>query len=199
MPGLESASDVDKIVENLGSLPTDLFAETCQRILSQLQGQLQAVDVAEISERFQKAGVRLDPGAVEEMTKLLSYHFRSAAKSSLTAEQLVSRLCASSSKWLKPSLQVLHKLWSEQGNLICSHQGELPMTSVGQVVDVQWKLGMAISSDSCRSLNSPYVTLLLKIADTSGQISSKSFEMTIPQFQNFFKQFKEMAAVLETI
>ncbi|XP_030056464.1 COMM domain-containing protein 6 isoform X2 [Microcaecilia unicolor] len=68
-----------------------------------------------------------------------------------------------------------------------------------QLVDFQWKLGVAVSSDSCRSLNHPYVTVMLKVADYSGQIVSKSFEMTIPQFQNFFKQFKEMAAVLESV
>ena len=42
---------------------------------------------------------------------------------------------------------------------------------------------MAVSSDTCRSLNSPFVSVLLKIAEPSGQISQKSFEMTIPQFQ----------------
>lgn len=52
-----------------------------------------------------------------------------------------------------------------------------------QLVDMQWKLGMAVSSDTCRSLNSPYVSLLLKIIEPSGQISQRSFEMTIPQFQ----------------
>uniref|UniRef100_A0A8C4EDC3 TBC1 domain family member 4 n=1 Tax=Dicentrarchus labrax TaxID=13489 RepID=A0A8C4EDC3_DICLA len=51
------------------------------------------------------------------------------------------------------------------------------------LVDMQWKLGMAVSSDTCRSLNSPYVSLLLKIVEPSGQISQRSFEMTIPQFQ----------------
>lgn len=96
-------------------------------------------------------------------------------------------------------------------------------------MDIQWKLGLAVSSDTCRSLNSPFVSLLLKIAEPSGQISQRSFEMTIPQFQvckccygnvvlfselvifyysleivfcslqNFHKQVKEMAAVMETV
>ncbi|KAI1899587.1 hypothetical protein AGOR_G00063330 [Albula goreensis] len=198
MLGVESVG-VDKVVENIGNLPTDLFAETCQQILTQLQGQAQAIDVAEICERFQKAGIRLDLEAVQEITKLLSFNFRSAAKSSLSAEQLITRLSKGSSKWSKSSLQVVHKLWSEQGTAVCSHQEAQAMISMGQLVDVQWKLGMAVSSDTCRSLNSPYVSLLLKITDTSGHISSKSFEMTIPQFQNFYRQFKEIAAVLETV
>uniref|UniRef100_A0A9L0SHJ2 COMM domain-containing protein 6 n=1 Tax=Equus caballus TaxID=9796 RepID=A0A9L0SHJ2_HORSE len=52
-----------------------------------------------------------------------------------------------------------------------------------QLIDFQWKLGMAVSSDSCRSLKYPYVAVMLKVADHSGQVKNKSFEMTIPQFQ----------------
>uniref|UniRef100_H3C110 COMM domain-containing protein 6 n=1 Tax=Tetraodon nigroviridis TaxID=99883 RepID=H3C110_TETNG len=73
------------------------------------------------------------------------------------------------------------------------------MLSTNQIVDIQWKLGMALTSDTCRSLNSPYVTLLLKFVETSGQICQRSFEMTIPQFQNFHRQFREIAAVMETV
>ncbi|KAK2526985.1 Commd6 [Columba guinea] len=73
------------------------------------------------------------------------------------------------------------------------------MATVGQFVDIKWKLGVAMSSDTCRSLKYPYVTVMLKVADPSGQITDRSFEMTIPQFKNFFRQFKEMAAVLETV
>uniref|UniRef100_A0A673KIU0 TBC1 domain family member 4 n=1 Tax=Sinocyclocheilus rhinocerous TaxID=307959 RepID=A0A673KIU0_9TELE len=51
------------------------------------------------------------------------------------------------------------------------------------LVDIQWKLGMAVSSDTCRSLNSPFISVLMKIADTSGEMSYKSFEMTVQQFQ----------------
>ncbi|XP_062050063.1 COMM domain-containing protein 6 isoform X1 [Lepus europaeus] len=68
-----------------------------------------------------------------------------------------------------------------------------------QLVDFQWRLGMAVSSDSCRSLKYPYVAVMLKIADHAGHVKSKSFEMTIPQFQNFYRQFKEIAAVIETV
>uniref|UniRef100_A0A7N4PBC8 COMM domain-containing protein 6 n=2 Tax=Dasyuridae TaxID=9277 RepID=A0A7N4PBC8_SARHA len=74
-----------------------------------------------------------------------------------------------------------------------------PLQVTNQLLDLQWKMGMAVSSDSCKSLKSPYVAVTLKVADQSGQITNKSFEMTIPQFQYFFKQFKEMAAVIETV
>ncbi|CAL8342970.1 unnamed protein product [Boreogadus saida] len=125
--------------------------------------------------------------------------FRSAGKSNLSAGDLVSKLEEGCTKWPKASLQVVHKLWTEQGPLVHSQQEVQALLSIGQLVDMQWKLGMAVSSDTCRSLNSPFVSVLLKIVEPSGQISQKSFEMTIPQFQNFHKQFKEMAAVLETV
>ena len=64
-----------------------------------------------------------------------------------------------------------------------------------QLVDFQWELGMAVSSDSYRSHKYPYVTVMLKVADHSGQVKNKSFEMTIPQCQDFYRQFKEIAAV----
>ncbi|KAM8922784.1 COMM domain-containing protein 6 isoform 1-T1 [Lycaon pictus] len=78
-------------------------------------------------------------------------------------------------------------------------QSNLSLFSSIQLVDFQWKLGMAVSSDSCRSLKYPYVAVLLKVADHSGQVKNKCFEMTIPQFQNFYRQFKEIAAVIETV
>ncbi|XP_062984842.1 COMM domain-containing protein 6-like [Elgaria multicarinata webbii] len=55
------------------------------------------------------------------------------------------------------------------------------------------------SSDSCKSLKSPYITMAVKEADASGYITSKTFQMAVPQFQNFYNQFKEMASVLETV
>uniref|UniRef100_A0A665VE51 TBC1 domain family member 4 n=1 Tax=Echeneis naucrates TaxID=173247 RepID=A0A665VE51_ECHNA len=92
---------------------------------------------------------------MSELTAIISIN-RSAGKDNLSGDDLVLKLEEGSNKWSKASLQL---------------------------VDIQWKLGMAVSSDTCRSLNSPYVTLLLKIVEPSGQIYQRSFEMTIPQFQ----------------
>ncbi|XP_061917786.1 COMM domain-containing protein 6 isoform X2 [Entelurus aequoreus] len=94
---------------------------------------------------------------------------------------------------------VLGSSWRQHGESVQVQQAVQDMLSVGQLVDMQWKLGLAVSSDTCRSLNSPFVTILLKIAEPSGQIHQKAFEMTVPQFQNFHKQMKEVAAVMETV
>lgn len=195
----EESQGVNKVVDNICKLSPDILAEACQHILIYLQGQTRGIDSAEISDRFQRVGVRLDHEALQNIIRFLLLTFRSAGKSNLSGDDLVSRLEQGSNKWPKPSLQVLHSLWSEHGALVHAQQEIQSMLSIGQLVDMQWKLGMAVSSDTCRSLNSPYVSLLLKIVEPSGQICQRSFEMTIPQFQNFHKQFKEMAAVMETV
>ncbi|KAJ8012565.1 hypothetical protein DPEC_G00044180 [Dallia pectoralis] len=199
MPGLPSSPGVDKIVENIGKLPPDVLAETCQQILSHLQGQAMGVDSTKVSDRFNKCGIQIDHGTIQEAVRFLMLTFRSARESNLSADVLVTKMGESSTKWPEPALQVVHRLWSEQGTLVQTHQEPRAMLSIGQLVDMQWKLGMALSSDTCRSLNSPYISLMLKIVDISGQISQRSFEMTIQQFENFYRQFKEMAAVLETV
>ncbi|XP_054471500.1 COMM domain-containing protein 6 [Anoplopoma fimbria] len=199
MPAAEESYGVNKVVGNICQLSPDLLAEACQHILTYLQGQARGVDSAEISDRFQRAGVSLDHEALQNMIRFLLLTFRSAGKSSLSGDDLVSRLEEGSNKWTKAALQVLHRLWGEHGASVQAQQEVQAILSIGQLVDMQWKLGMAVSSDTCRSLNSPYVSLLLKIVEPSGQICHRSFEMTIPQFQNFHKQFKEMAAVMETV
>ncbi|XP_037661293.1 COMM domain-containing protein 6-like [Choloepus didactylus] len=68
-----------------------------------------------------------------------------------------------------------------------------------QLIAFQWNLDMTVSSDNCRSLKYPYVAVMLKVADHSGQVKNKSFEMTVPQFQSYYRQFKEIAAIIETV
>lgn len=199
MPAAEESHGVNKVVDNICKLSPDLLAEACQHILTYLQGHTRGVDSAEISDSFQRAGVRFNNEALQDIMRFLMLTFRSAGKSNLSADDLVSKLEEGSNKWAKASLQVLHRLWTEHGALVQAQQKVEATLSIGQLVDMQWRLGMAVSSDTCRSLNSPYVTLLLKIVEPSGQICHRSFEMTIPQFQNFHKQFKEMAAVMETV
>lgn len=48
---------------------------------------------------------------------------------------------------------------------------------------MDWKLGVAMSSSSCKSFNSPYITLQLKVAESEGTIKQHTMQMTIPQFQ----------------
>ncbi|XP_051882076.1 LOW QUALITY PROTEIN: COMM domain-containing protein 6 [Pristis pectinata] len=202
MAGLESqlAAGFENSIESINKLPQDLFAEVCQQIMLYLQCKTPGVNTLELAERLQNAGVELDVEANSRWFHAISLIFsRAAAQSGVSAEDLVVKLADSSSKWSKQALQVIRHVWNEQGKLIVTTEDAKHMLTVGQLVDLQWKLGLVVSSDSCRSLNYPYVTMVLKVADPSGEVIRRSFEMTVPQFQNFSKQFRELAAVLEMV
>ncbi|KFP84435.1 COMM domain-containing protein 6, partial [Acanthisitta chloris] len=127
------------------------------------------------------------------------YTYSTAARNNLSTEELVTTLGSAVTTLPKHAVQVIRHVWNEQGESISVSEDAGSVAAVGQFVDMKWKLGVAMSSDTCRSLKYPYVTVTLKVAEPSGQLTEKSFEMTIPQFKNFFRQFKEMAAVIETI
>lgn len=199
MPAAELMCGSSKVVELITRLPPDAFSETCLHILTYLSGQSTGVDAAELSNRFSSADITLDFEDLQSVTRYLLLTFRYAGNQSLSADDLISKLEEGSSRWARPVLQVIHKLWSEHGAEVKLQQEAKGMLSIGQLVDMQWKLGMAVSSNTCRSLNSPYVMVMLKVADPSGQIYQKSFEMTIQQFQNLHNQFTDIAAAMETL
>ncbi|GCB79510.1 hypothetical protein scyTo_0017902 [Scyliorhinus torazame] len=128
--------------------------------------QTPGVNALELAERLQAAGVELDLEATKELVHVTSLFFRSAAQSKISAEDFIVKLTDGSSNWSKHALQVIRHVWTEQGKLIMTAEAVKHMLTMGQLVDLQWKLGMAISSDSCRSLNHPYVTMMLKVADS---------------------------------
>ncbi|NXX91861.1 COMD6 protein, partial [Centropus bengalensis] len=144
------------------------------------------------------SGIDINVGDLEKIANTISFLFSTAARNSLSTEDLVATLGNALSTLPKHAVQVIRHVWNEQGKSISASE-DASTATVGQFVDIKWKLGVAMSSDTCRSLKYPYITVMLKVADPSGRITDKSFEMTIPQFQNFFRQFKEMAAVLETV
>jgi len=86
-----------------------------------------------------------------------------------------------------------------------------------QLASMDWKLGISMSSNSCRALNSPYVSLVFTVVTDvvmgttkqySVELSMQQFQVTIatPSYtnyiiiaiQNFSAQLKEMSSLLET-
>ncbi|KAG9492109.1 COMM domain-containing protein 6 isoform X1 [Eleutherodactylus coqui] len=190
--GLEKASDLMKL------LPPDLFAELCQQSIEHLQWQNSGVDQTLLCQRFQAAGVDTNVDEVRNVLNAVNYLFSTAAKHKLSTDALLS-VVASHYKLPKQTLQVFRHVWNEEGEKLSGTECSRDLLPAAQLLDFQWKIGMAVSSDSCKSLNHPYVTVQLKVAEHSGQVQNKVFEMTIPEFQNFSKQFKEMSAALENV
>ncbi|TFK01643.1 COMM domain-containing protein 6 [Platysternon megacephalum] len=184
-----STADIIKLI------PKDLFAELCERIIQHFHCQIPGVNTVELCQRFQTAGVEMNVADLAKIINVVSFLFSTAAKNNLSAEELYTGLGNAISVLPKHAVQVIRHIWNEQGKSIMSEDAR-NMATVGQIIDIQWKLGMAVSSDSCRSLKYPYVTMTLKVAEPSGQIMSKSFEMTIPQFQvcNLVSYFSKRVA-----
>ncbi|XP_069826746.1 COMM domain-containing protein 6 isoform X2 [Dendropsophus ebraccatus] len=180
------------------SLPPDLFAELCQQSIEHLQCQSTGVDQTLLCQRFQAAGVDTSVDEVRNVINAVNYLFSTAAKHKLSTDALLNTV-ATHYKLPKQTLQVIRHIWNEEGNKLSDIESSRDLLPSAQLLDFQWKIGMAVSSDSCKSLNHAYVTVELKVAEHSGQVQTKVFEMTIPEFQNFSKQFKEMSAALENV
>ncbi|NXC44526.1 COMD6 protein, partial [Penelope pileata] len=185
--------------DKINVIPQDFFAELCEQIIQHLNHKIPGVDTVELCQRLQTSGIEVNVDDLAKITNIISFLFSTAARNNLSTEDLVTALGNAVSTLPKHAVQVIRHVWNEQGKSVSMSDDPASMATVGQFVDIKWKLGVAMSSDTCRSLKYPYVTVTLKVADPSGQITNKSFEMTIPQFKNFFRQFKEMAAVLETV
>ncbi|XP_029458888.1 COMM domain-containing protein 6 [Rhinatrema bivittatum] len=194
-----AALDFDNLFAVIKTIPPDLFAELCQQVIQYLQCQIAGVNTAELCQKFQTAGTEVSLEELRKIVNALIWLFSTAAQNNLSDDELSDSLSSVCNALPKQILQVIRHVWSQHGQSVSTSENPKNMVTVGQLVDFQWKLGMAVSSDTCRSLNYPYVTVMLRVADYSGQTVSKSFEMSIPQFQNFFRQFKEMAAVLESV
>lgn len=54
--------------------------------------------------------------------------------------------------------------------------------SAGRVVGMDWKLGVAVASDSCTDLGSAFVRVVLRVADPGGSIKPVPLEMTVAEF-----------------
>ncbi|XP_054019071.1 COMM domain-containing protein 6 isoform X2 [Dryobates pubescens] len=193
------ALDVGDAADKINLIPQDFFAELCEQIIQHLNHKIPGVNTAELCQRIQTSGIELNVGDLSKIANIVSFLFSTAARNHLSTEELITTLGNAVSALPKHAVQVIRHVWNEQGKSISESEDARNMATVGQFVDLKWKLGVAMSSDACRSLKYPYVMVTLTVADPSGQITDKSFEMTIPQFKNFFRQFKEMAAVLETV
>ncbi|OXB66942.1 hypothetical protein ASZ78_014103 [Callipepla squamata] len=177
------ALDVGGTADKINLIPQDFFAELCEQIIQHLNHKIPGINTVELCQRLQTSGIEVNVSDLAKITNIVSFLFSTAARSNLSAEELSTALGSTISTLPKHAVQVIRHVWSEQGKSVAVSENQRDMTTVGQFVDIKWKLGVAMSSDTCRSLKYPYVAVTLKVADPSGQITNKCFEMTVPQFK----------------
>merc|ERR1739849_22009 len=71
--------------------------------------------------------------------------------------------------------------------------------NVGQLLDFEWKLGVAVESNNCKKLNAPFVSILLRTLDDNGKVVSHAFELSFPEFQEFAKNFRDISNLMESL
>ena len=59
------------------------------------------------------------------------------------------------------------------------------LSQLGRLFDLQWKLGVAVSSSNCSNLSAPFVALSYKISDSNGQAQGYAMELSFSEFQVF--------------
>jgi len=70
---------------------------------------------------------------------------------------------------------------------------------IGQLISLEWKVGVSTSSNTCRNLNTPFVSIFLRVRNSDHSVQSSSFELTIPEFKNLAKNFNEISKLFETL
>lgn len=62
---------------------------------------------------------------------------------------------------------------------------------VGQLVDVDYKVGMGVSSSHVKSLDLAFVTLRFVIRDAAGKLQGKTMELSLPEFNAFLQSLRD--------
>jgi len=68
----------------------------------------------------------------------------------------------------------------EGGRVVASEEEEV---GIGRLVDVKWKFGVSTCSNTCKNLNSPFVSLLLTVSDQDGNLSTHSMNLPLQEFK----------------
>ncbi|XP_043928838.1 COMM domain-containing protein 6 [Protopterus annectens] len=186
------------IVAKLCSLSDDLLAELCQKVIVLIQNKTEYVNSGIFYGRLQNSGVAFRQSDIEDMIDGMLSIFQFAISKNMDASTLVNELARASTKWTETALQVVKKLWLE--NFQMSHTKSVPkILHTGKLINLQWKLTMAMSADSYKNVTTPFVTITMHVADPSGQLQLHTIEMTLSELQTFSETFREISASLSMV
>ncbi|KAL3878275.1 hypothetical protein ACJMK2_030640 [Sinanodonta woodiana] len=182
----------------INNWPQEMLSELCEEVILLLQYKIGSINRNKYLEKLLMQDSTLTSEKVKSCINAVSHLYRFAAKAKLSGEDLHQQLTSDFTCGVS-TLSVITNVWKTKGPSLIACNFTEEKLNIGQLVDLQWKLGMAISSDSCKSLNSPFVILKLKVSDPSGNLHTYTMEMTLTQFKNFSTQLKEIASLLATV
>lgn len=194
---LEELRGCEQSIDLLNILPSDLLSDICHDVMLYLQLKIPAVNMLNLKEKFGQCNISMKDEDVQSIINVLIHIYRSASKHKVPSTEFHQQLTASF-KFSQSCVECLARSWKDNEECLQNEQIS-SLFEVGKLVDMQWKLGVAVSSDSCKNLNSTFVAMTVKVADSSGKLTTHAFEMTVPQFKNLAKQLQDMARSMEMV
>lgn len=186
----------------LSSFPQDVLADLCHEVLDFLMYRVGSVDTDILQEKLAPAGVIVPTERAQGAVNALTFTFRASIHAEVAAEDLTTELKSfGASVWTAKAVKVLTYVWSQRGAEACAEVKQLAndVMNIGRLVSFNWKLGLSTESSLVKGLGRAFVAVEIKVVDSGANIVVHSFEMSLPQFQKFSKQMKEMQAVVKEI
>ena len=69
-------------------------------------------------------------------------------------------------------------------------------SNFGRLSNLNWRLGVALSSSNCKNLSSPYVALSFDLIDNNGNKSVHTTEMSYGDFMKFHAEFRKVNQIM---
>ena len=111
--------------------------------------------------KFASYGVDFGLQELQSIINSLEYVFRGAKKHKAGGDALLTALSLTE---MDAQLQQLCvQVWTESTQK--TSEAVARVLKLGQLVSMEWKVGVAVTSSKCAFLRSPYVSMVMKIAD----------------------------------
>jgi hypothetical protein len=129
--------------------------------------------------------------AVQELTSWLIQNNREN-----TGKFTFINILSTHSSISEDSLNELESLYDE---LLRTYPGKSILKAGLQLVDVDWRAGITMATDDCKSLNSPYVQLKLSFVNPqTGLSSSNTLSLDYQSFTVFLRDVRKINGLLAT-
>ncbi|XP_065058769.1 COMM domain-containing protein 6-like isoform X1 [Rhopilema esculentum] len=197
MAHLRPPDDLASAGDLITCIPNAILSELCMNILMFIQYKKSDVQTSRIHELLQAQDVSITVSEVQKAANAICFHYRCAVANKMSTEDLIASL----QKYMfyaDDKIKIISEAWKLEGKFLMENDIKDHL-NVGELVSLDWKLSMAVSSTMCKSLNAPIVTMFIKVLNQNGEIIGKAFEMTVDQFQKFSKQLEDTKSVLDTV
>lgn len=70
---------------------------------------------------------------------------------------------------------------------------------MGKLTNFQWKIGVAMASNTCKNLFDPYVSIRFDVQEDDGTVNAHTAELSFDQFREFKASMEKTARAMDSI